>query len=123
MPAYETAYLTLMVADMDRSVRFYTETLGLPLGERFGDHWASVSAPGVQIGLHPAGDQPTQVSQDEGTSLGLMVADFDRAVAELEQKGVRFEHVTRGEGASSAYFRDPDGTLLYLMQRTRRGKG
>ena len=122
MAAYETAYLTLTVADLDRSVRFYTETLGLPLGERFGDHWASVSAPGVQIGLHPAGDQPAQAGQGDAISLGLMVADFDRAVSELERQGVRFEQVTRGEGASSAYFRDPDGTSLYLMQRTRRGK-
>jgi len=40
---------------MDRAVRFYSETLGLKLAYRFGDHWASIEAgTGLTIGLHPA---------------------------------------------------------------------
>src|SRR5262249_26868336 len=35
---------TVYVSDMDRSVRFYTETLGLKLKHRFGNHWAEVIA-------------------------------------------------------------------------------
>jgi len=35
---------TIYVTDMDRSVAFYTETLGLRLAFRAGDHWAGIDA-------------------------------------------------------------------------------
>jgi catechol 2,3-dioxygenase-like lactoylglutathione lyase family enzyme len=34
--------VTVYVANMDKGVRFYSETLGLKLAYRFGDHWASI---------------------------------------------------------------------------------
>ena len=38
---------TVYVANMDAAVQFYTETLGLTLTNRFGNHWATLeSAPG-----------------------------------------------------------------------------
>jgi len=47
---------TIYVSDMDRAVAFYTETLGLGLTFRAGDHWAGIDAgDGLQLGLHPAG--------------------------------------------------------------------
>ncbi len=115
---YRTAYLTLMVRDIDQSVRFYTQTLGLPLKERYGDHWAGVEAPGVTIGLHPAGDHPSQRPRGDAISLGLLVDDLDAAVQELTGRGVTFSRITGNESARSAYFSDPDGVTLYLMQRS-----
>lgn len=40
--------MTIMVADMDRAVGFYTETLGLALRFRAGNDWAEVNSPGVR---------------------------------------------------------------------------
>ncbi len=46
---------TIIVANMDNSIRFYTEVLGLQLTNRFGNDWATVSAgAGLTIGIHPA---------------------------------------------------------------------
>ncbi len=36
----EKGNVTIMVADLDRSIKFYTETLGFKLGSRFGNMWA-----------------------------------------------------------------------------------
>ena len=36
--------VTVYVSNMDRAVRFYSDTLGLKLAYRFGDHWASIEA-------------------------------------------------------------------------------
>ena len=45
---------TVYVADINVSIRFYTETLGLKLRMRAGDNWAEIDAgPGLVIGLHP----------------------------------------------------------------------
>jgi catechol 2,3-dioxygenase-like lactoylglutathione lyase family enzyme len=49
---------TIITADMDRSIRFYTEILELKLTNRFGNDWATVSAgEGLTIGIHPASAQ------------------------------------------------------------------
>jgi catechol 2,3-dioxygenase-like lactoylglutathione lyase family enzyme len=54
---------TLPVADFDRAIGFYTETLGLTLIVRFGDEWACLDAgEGMLIGLIPSSDD-----QDNGT--------------------------------------------------------
>jgi catechol 2,3-dioxygenase-like lactoylglutathione lyase family enzyme len=46
---------TIIVANMDNSIRFYTEVLGLQLTNRFGNDWATVSpGEGLTIGIHPA---------------------------------------------------------------------
>ena len=45
---------TLQVADFDRAISFYTETLELRLIVRFGDEWACLDAgEGMLIGLIP----------------------------------------------------------------------
>ena len=115
-PAFVNSYMTVMVRDMDASVRFYTETLGLPLKERHGDHWAGVQAPGVLIGLHPGGDHPAEPDQS-AISLGFMVDDFDAALAALTARGVQVAPPRGNDAARSASFADPDGTPLYIMQR------
>lgn len=113
---FTESYMTVMVRDMDASIHFYTETLGLPLKERYGNHWAGVSAPGVLIGLHPAGEHAAR-PDPEAISLGFMVSDFDAALAQLQANGVQFAPSQGNDAARSAYFTDPDGTPLYIMQR------
>ena len=53
---------TVIVSDMNRAIRFYTELLGLKLEQRFGNEWASIKAPsGLVIGLHPMSSKALQV--------------------------------------------------------------
>jgi catechol 2,3-dioxygenase-like lactoylglutathione lyase family enzyme len=117
------ANVTLSVRDLPASVRFYTETLGLELAARHGDHWAEVRAPGVTIGLHPgrgpadAALDPTAARAPDGdVSIGFVVSDFDGVVAGLEERGIT-TRVTNTPRARSAYFADLDGHSLYVMWR------
>ena len=52
-PLFKNANVTLMVRDFEKSLQFYTETLGLRLQNRWKNEFAEVEGPGLTIGLHP----------------------------------------------------------------------
>jgi catechol 2,3-dioxygenase-like lactoylglutathione lyase family enzyme len=114
---FSSGNVTIYVANMDRAVRFYTETLGLKLAYRFGDHWASVElGKGLTIGLHPASSQSPK--GPGGMAIGLeLTASIEDAIRRLEAKGVRFGSVVNeGKAGKFAHFEDPDGNSLYLAE-------
>jgi catechol 2,3-dioxygenase-like lactoylglutathione lyase family enzyme len=113
---------TVFVSDMNNAVAFYTETLGLELRQRFGDHWAEVQAGGMVIGLHPKSDDAPAPGTSGAISIGLEVAgDIHTVVKQLSAKGVRFRGpvVNDGGAVALAFFGDPDGNDLYLCQVLR----
>jgi catechol 2,3-dioxygenase-like lactoylglutathione lyase family enzyme len=116
-PAISGGNATIFVSDMDRSVRFYTEVLGLKLAFRAGNEWASIDAGGFQIGLHPATPHAPRPGARGSIEVGLMVpppmqAAFDAYAA----RGVRFDGPPKFDGAVTlAPFGDPDGNALYLV--------
>jgi catechol 2,3-dioxygenase-like lactoylglutathione lyase family enzyme len=118
---FKEANVTLMVGDMETTVRFYTVTLGLRLRARYGDHFAQVEAPGTIIALHPASDsRGTSAKKEQGgsdrMSIGFAVSDLQATMDELKGKGVVFTRVTDDKQVRLAFFTDPDGTPLYLSQ-------
>jgi catechol 2,3-dioxygenase-like lactoylglutathione lyase family enzyme len=115
---FSSGNITVYVSNMDTAVRFYTETLGLKLAYRFGDHWASVEVgKGLTIGLHPASAE-MPAGRKGSMAIGLELSgSIHDAVRALEAKGVHFDApVNEGKAGSFAGFSDPDGNQLYLAQ-------
>ncbi len=108
---------TIFVSDMDRSVDFYTKILGLNLAQRFGNHWASVETGKLAIGLHPASNT-NPAGRNGSIVIGLELAgNIEDCVAILKQQGVRFRGpISQDKVGKTAYFEDPDGHLLYMIQ-------
>ncbi len=113
-PVFTAAKVTLMVKDVERSVKFYTGTLGLRQTVRYGDEWVEVEAPGTVIALHP-NPRPKTSRAPATISIGFQVKDLDRTVASLRKKGVKLTFAEEGF-LRRADFADPDGHRLYLMQ-------
>src|SRR5947209_2501833 len=107
--------VTVMVADMKRAIQFYTETLGFKAGPIYGEEWATINAPSVKIGLHPAREVPKIPKRPGHISLGFTVEDLDEATGALEKKGLKFTF-KEDEAARFAFFEDPDNTPLYLCE-------
>jgi catechol 2,3-dioxygenase-like lactoylglutathione lyase family enzyme len=117
-------HFVLTVADVDASVRFYTEVLGME-EETFGNGRKALRFGLSKINLHEAGKElepkshrPTPGSAD----LCLIVEDpIDTVVAELTALGVPIvEGPVERTGARgpivSVYLRDPDDNLVELSR-------
>ena len=74
----------IVVRDMERSVAFYRDVLGLKLLIH-QENWSQFDAGNIIIGLHPEGDE-VKVSPTTGISIGIYVDDMDKAVAEIRRR-------------------------------------
>jgi lactoylglutathione lyase len=69
--------------DLDASIRFYTETLGMSLKFRDGAHYAALDGGSITVALATAVDHPMP-----GTVVvGIKTADVDAAAAAIEANG------------------------------------
>lgn len=110
---------TIYVSDLDRAVKFYTDTLGLKLQFQAGPHFAQIDAGrGMALGLHPTGPQSPKAGQRGSISVGLAVTDpLDQVVSKLRAKGVVFRGpIVDDKQVRLAFFGDPDGNDLYLSE-------
>lgn len=114
-PLIDQANLTIMSSDMNRSVSFY-ESLGFVIQQRWGDHFAQMTAPGITIGIHPTRERS---AGSGNVSIGLIAKDFDAARSALEAMSVSFTQRTEQAG-DFLHFNDPDGTQLYFIRLTHR---
>ena len=103
------------VHDLERSIAFYRETLGLPLVSR--DFVARFDIDGVLFELVPGG--PAQTFSGSGNArLCFEVKDIRETVAQLQGRGVKTSEVRAEPGGLLAFFQDPDGNELCLWQYT-----
>ena len=111
----------LGVTDLDKSIQFYTGTLGFQVTERRNDlqfAHLSTNVDGLQIGLSAGGT----VAGSGSVVLNIGVADTAAARAALEATGVIFPRPTAvipGKVAL-AEFKDPDGNRLRFAGPPRR---
>ena len=104
--------VNVMVSDMDRAVRFYTETLGLKLINRYGDHYAEIQAPELLIGLHLTSEK---ITVGNNISIGFGIFDFNATVEILSSKGIEFRIEDDG-WVRLAFFTDHDNNELFLAE-------
>jgi glyoxylase I family protein len=128
VPIRQIAEVALVVTDLERSVRFYTEVLGLPLWERAPRH-ATVRLANGFLGLWLPGAwelPPSATSAPirlEGGGRQHLVfyiegKDADEALANLQRHGVRYYGPrVKENGEVHLDFEDPDGHMLEYWAR------
>jgi len=97
--------VTVNVFDLDRSISFY-ESLGLKLQNRWGDHYAQLTAPNLLIGLHPTKEDELLKSSGN-VSIGFTTDDFDSAKSMLKKLSIKFDE-RKEEGGEFLHFSDPN---------------
>jgi catechol 2,3-dioxygenase len=111
----ELDHVYYWTVDMDRSVEFYRDVLGLTLTRRDGENWAVFDAGGRRFALHGAVEGRPVVPG--GATAVFSVLDLDEARGQLSERGVEFGHEGDVEGyARFASFKDPDGNTVQLIE-------
>ncbi len=115
------AFSGFSVGDLAEARRFYGETLGLEVVEQNGLLWLRFAG-GGEVLVYPKDDHAPATF----TVLNFPVADIEQAVDDLTARGVRFERyegaeqddkgIHRGEGPLIAWFKDPAGNILSVLQ-------
>ncbi len=112
----------IAVKDLDRARKFYEEKLGLKEVDDFGEGF-----------MLKSGDTKLSVYRSEfagtnkATALTFDVKDIQEEVKGLKDKGIAFEHydleglkatgdIYEGGGMKTAWFKDPDGNILSLIE-------
>ena len=118
------AFSGFAVDDLEKAKDFYGETLGLKvsvLDEEFGL---------LQLDIAGSRNVLVYVKPDHSaanfTILNFPVDDIDKAVDGLAERGVEFERyegfdqdekgISRGGGPLIAWFKDPSGNILSVLQ-------
>jgi predicted enzyme related to lactoylglutathione lyase len=108
--AIKLGYAIHFVADMDRAVAFYRDTVGLTL--KFASPgWSEFATGSTTLALHPASDQNPAGT----THLGLHADDVAGVHRALISAGVRFtREPTPEHGVTLAEFVDSEGARVSL---------
>ena len=115
--------IALAVRDVDRAEHFYEETLGLRKLYRYGD-LTFFDCAGVRLLLEKSNDM-TDIKRRG--CIYFRCADIAIAVAELKKRGLAFDSTPHliakmdDHDLWMAFFRDPDGHTLALMQEAPKG--
>jgi catechol 2,3-dioxygenase-like lactoylglutathione lyase family enzyme len=112
-----TDFVALYAQDLDRSITFYGETLGLRRNERAHEDWPEFETGNVTILLIDPKNVRGEFSP-HNAGLALRVSDVDEARRNLEGAGVRFHGDTMDTGVCKmAFFHDPDGNAITIHRR------
>ncbi len=134
-------HVGITVKDLDKALRFYSEILGFPIISRKENWELRVIYAQIQIGqsaieiFSPIGSEPSsskltkngmegvgmRIRETAGLNhLSIRVENIKAVFEKLKSKGVRFvlEPKLMGSGSKIAFFMDPDGTLIELIQKT-----
>ena len=83
MSDHEVRMVVLSTDDLDESIRFYAETLGMPLKFRDGGHFAALDGGSITLALATAVDHPLPGK----LVVGIKTADVDAAAKAIEASG------------------------------------
>jgi predicted enzyme related to lactoylglutathione lyase len=118
-------YAYLPASDVSRARRFYEQKVGLRPQAEVAGGVVYECAGGTACYLYPTPNAGTS----KASQLFWEVDDVAREVAELKARGVEFEEyelpgmkfdagVARGVGGTAAWFKDTEGNILALIQKS-----
>jgi catechol 2,3-dioxygenase-like lactoylglutathione lyase family enzyme len=112
-----TDFISVPVTDLERSTRFYEETLGLAKAPG-NAVWPEFLTGNMSLYLMDPTNIGAEFRGPNTAPIALRVPNVEEARAELEAKGIEFHSEILDTGVCHmAFFDDPDGNALMLHRR------
>lgn len=113
-------HISINVKNLDKSVEFYSDTLGLEIVDRFDHEDMSIvfmkgNGEGViELVYHKQSESSSRLQH-----IGFVVEDIEREYKSISTKGFKFTKppYESRSGVKIAFLCDPDGIELELVQR------
>ncbi len=113
----------LLVSNMEKSIKFYSDILELPVKSRAKD-WTEFFKNDTVLALHPAPKKKKTLKTGSGILVGFEVTDLDSTVKKLKEKRVKFFKKPKEEPfGKHAIVQDPDGHLISIAQIKEKSSG
>jgi predicted enzyme related to lactoylglutathione lyase len=121
---YKLFAVRVFVTDWQRAIRFYTETLGIPIAYRNDEiGWAQLATGEGQLALERVDPSDSESKELVGRFVGvsLAVPDILETHKALADRGVEFIAPPEKQpwGGVLAHLRDPDGNVITLLGGTK----
>ena len=110
---------TLIVKDLDRSLAFYRDVLGMPLITRFAAGAGEIAMLGEQEHAHlelVASGQPVPENPGQGISVGFYVDDAQELIRKIGAPAQG--PITPNPHLRFFFMQDPDGYRVQLLEKT-----
>jgi len=123
----DESFSSFAIVDVKAAKEFYADTLGIKIGEE-KEGGLALKLGDTTVYLYPKQDHEPATF----TVLNIAVTDIDAAVAELRARGVEFESYggeiatdkdgvfrggDKGNGPNIAWFKDPSGNILSVIEK------
>jgi len=116
-------YVMIGVSNMEKSVGFYKDILGLPLKYQTSD-WTEFRTGATTLALHLSKPRTASLAAQSDlvpgmSTIGFTVTDLDKTYRELKTKNVRFvmePEMREEEGHKLAVCLDPDGLEISISE-------
>jgi lactoylglutathione lyase len=117
----QLGYVILFVGDLDRSVAFYRDVIGLPFKLQ-GEGYVEFATQGARFGLYDRNrlqeltGQGTEPPDHPGGEVVFLVEDVDAEAERLREAGATILRgpVDRAWGHRTLHLEDPDGFVVEL---------
>jgi lactoylglutathione lyase len=113
-------WTTLRISDMEASLRFYSEILGLPISSRHSGYGKDIVMLGLENQtkvelLHE--DNGMTLKPEAGISIGFFVESLEDAMESLTGHGIRVSEIVAPSPNTRFFFvQDPDGFTIQLVE-------
>lgn len=113
-------HIGIYVKDLDSSLKFYENVFDWKPIRKFSSGEAKIAVVTIGHGLLEIVQRPgspTKAPDGNWSHIALHVEGWDTIVAKLEKMGIDLRKVTMADGSHIAFFKDPDGHTIEIMEK------
>lgn len=112
-------HTAIATEDPEALAGWYERTLEMPIVHRYGGNVFVRASDGSMLELIPSEGDPAKCGMRTPgiRHLAIKVDDFDAGVDDLRSKGVEIVQFVKAGPNRLAFFLDPEGNILHLIDR------